>query len=99
MTTRTAATIATSFSRNSFARQHVQRELLLALAVADLLEDHEGDQREAQQQREVVVVGVRADLGQEAVGDLLQAVRERAEGLALQEDLRQAAEDQHARRG
>ncbi len=46
-----------------------------------------------------MVVGVRADLGQEAVGDLLQVLGERAEGLALEEDLRQTAEEQHAREG
>jgi hypothetical protein len=81
------------------ARQHLEGELLLPLAVPDLLEHREDDQREAEQQRDVVVVGLRAGLGQEAVAQLLHALRERAEGLALQQDLGEAAEDQHAGEG
>ncbi len=66
---------------------------------AHLLEDRDAQDGEAQQQSEVVVVGVRAHLGQEAAADVLEALGERRHGLPLQQDLGAAAEQQHPRQG
>lgn len=81
------------------AGQDVQFVAQLTAPVADLLEEGKGQERAAQEEGQVVVVGLGPDLGEVSGGDLLEALGEGAERAAAQEDLCAAPEQQHSGQG
>ena len=77
--------------------QDLEVVLLGRRPLAELQEDQGRDHQDGDDHRQVVQAGVGTDLGQEAVPDLLEVLGQAADGRALEDDQRQAAEEQHAR--